>query len=194
MSNILFADFGSTFTKLVAADMENEKILATASAYTTSQTDIYEGFLVALGKIQKQVQKFSYDKMYACSSAAGGLRILAAGLVPELTAEAARLAALGAGGKVLKTYSYELTSKDAREISDLKPDIFLLCGGTDGGNKATVIHNANVISEINTEFPVIYAGNKSATEDVVTILLNKGREVYECENVMPEFGVLNIER
>jgi uncharacterized protein (TIGR01319 family) len=193
MGNILFVDFGSTFTKLIAADMENEKIVATASTRTTSQTDIYEGFLIALGKIQKQVHRFSYDKMYACSSAAGGLRIVAAGLVPELTAEAARLAALGAGGKVLKTYSYELTSKDVQEISDLNPDIFLLCGGTDGGNKATVIHNANVISEINTSFPVIYAGNKSAAETVVSVLLNKGIEVFECENVMPEFGVLNIE-
>ena len=72
--------------------------------------------------------------------------MIASGLVPELTAEAARQASLGAGAKVLKTYSFQLTEDDAEEIAALKPDIFLLVGGTDGGNTECILHNAQVLA------------------------------------------------
>ena len=56
------------------------------------------------------------------------------GLVRELTAEAARQAALGAGAKLVGTFAYRLTAADIAQIDALAPDILLLCGGTDGGN------------------------------------------------------------
>ena len=38
--------------------------------------------------------------------------MVAIGLVPDLTAEAAKRAALGAGARVIKVYSYELTKDE----------------------------------------------------------------------------------
>ena len=117
--------------------------------------------------------------------------MLASGLVPELTAEAAKTASLGAGAKVLKTYAFKLTEDDAEEIKAVDPDIFLLVGGTDGGNSECVIHNAKVLREIGGTYPIIYAGNRNAARECERIL--SGREVHIAENVMPKFGTLNIE-
>ena len=40
MKPVLLIDFGSTYTKLTAVDVEKECLLGTAAAYTTVQTDI----------------------------------------------------------------------------------------------------------------------------------------------------------
>lgn len=191
MKNVLLIDFGSTYTKLTGVDLEKEEIIGTASAYTTVETDINEGLNEGLKKLEKITGEIKYDACYACSSAAGGLRMVTSGLVPELTVEASRLATLGAGAKVVGTYSFELTDEDIEEILRLSPDIFLLVGGTDGGNKECIIHNARMLAKLKPEFPIIIAGNRTASKECQEIL--EGCEVYVCENVMPKFGVLNIE-
>ena len=84
--------------------------MGTAQSYTTIETDIINGLNNALAILKgKKSGDIQFEEQYACSSAAGGLRMVAIGLVPELTAKAARQASLGAGAKVIKTYSYELT-------------------------------------------------------------------------------------
>lgn len=191
MRPILLIDFGSTYTKVTAVDVENAKLLGSAAAYTTVQTDVNDGLANAVTRLEEQTGKLDFAERYACSSAAGGLRMIASGLVPELTAEAAKCASLGAGAKVVKTYSFELTEDDAAEILAAKPDIFLLVGGTDGGNKACILNNAHVLAEAGGNFPIVIAGNRNAARECERILA--GREVYVCENVMPKFGTLNIE-
>jgi uncharacterized protein (TIGR01319 family) len=191
MRPILLIDFGSTYTKVTAVDVENAKLLGSAAAYTTVQTDVNDGLANAVTRLEEQTGKLDFAERYACSSAAGGLRMIASGLVPELTAEAAKCASLGAGAKVVKTYSFELTEDDAAEILAAKPDIFLLVGGTDGGNKACILNNAHVLAEAGGSFPIVIAGNRNAARECERILA--GREVYVCENVMPKFGTLNIE-
>lgn len=191
MRPILLIDFGSTYTKVTAVDVENAKLLGSAAAYTTVQTDVNDGLANAVTRLEEQTGKLDFAERYACSSAAGGLRMIASGLVPELTAEAAKCASLGAGAKVVKTYSFELTEDDAAEILAAKPDIFLLVGGTDGGNKACILNNAHVLAEAGSSFPIVIAGNRNAARECERILA--GREVYVCENVMPKFGTLNIE-
>ena len=193
MNPILMIDFGSTNTKVTAVDLEGEKLLGTAASYTTVQTDINDGLENALKKLEDKIGKLDYTARYACSSAAGGLRMIASGLVPELTAEAARQAALGAGAKVLKTYAYELTEDDAEEIAALAPDIFLLTGGTDGGNKDNILQNAKVLAGIEGTFPVLIAGNRAAVRTCEKILTEAGKQVIICENVMPKFNELNIQ-
>ncbi len=192
MKAYLLADFGSTCTKVTAADAEEARILGTARAFTTVRTDIAEGFNEALRNLEHEIGKLEYEATLACSSAAGGLRVAAVGLVPELTAEAARRAALSAGAKVSKAYSYELAQKDICEIEALKPDIVLLTGGTDGGNKAVLLHNANALARISGYFPVVVAGNRCAADEAERILRDAGKECIVTENVMPEFNELNI--
>ena len=191
MNPVLLIDFGSTYTKVTAVDVDEPRLLGTANSYTTVQTDIMNGLADALSQLEKRTGKLDFSAKYACSSAAGGLRMLASGLVPELTADAAKTASLGAGAKVLKTYAFKLTEDDADEIKAIDPDIFLLVGGTDGGNSDCVVHNAHVLKEIGGKYPIIYAGNRNAARQCERIL--EGREVHICENVMPKFGTLNIE-
>ena len=190
MKAVLLIDFGSTYTKVTSVDLDSESLIGTASAYTTVQTDINEGLENALCELEKKTGKIEFSERFACSSAAGGLRMVTSGLVPELTAEAAKRASLGAGAKVIKVYSFELTEDDAAEIGEIKPDILLLCGGTDGGNKECIINNAKTVAKIPADFPVIIAGNRAASAECKHIL--SGRETFVCENVMPKFGTLNI--
>ena len=191
MTPILLIDFGSTYTKVTAVDIDQPSLLGTAASYTTVETDVTEGLHQALTLLEQQTGPLTFSHRYACSSAAGGLRMIASGLVPELTAQAAREASLGAGAKVLKTYAFQLTEDDAEEIASLQPDIFLLVGGTDGGNTDCILHNAQVLADLGGNFPIVVAGNRTASRQCQRILA--GREVHLCENVMPKFGVLNIE-
>jgi uncharacterized protein (TIGR01319 family) len=191
MEAVLLIDFGSTYTKVTAVDLSNETIIGTSKAFTTIQHDISEGLDSAIKNLTNTYGKLTIREMFACSSAAGGLRMVAIGLVPDLTAEAAKRAALSAGAKVLKVFSYELNESEGKEIDEINPDIILLTGGTDGGNKDVILHNASILAGLKTKAPIILAGNKSVQEKILDILKNK--EITVCENVMPELDVLNIE-
>ena len=191
MKAVLLIDFGSTYTKLTAVDVESESLLGTAAADTTVQTDINDGLREAMKRLEEKTGKLEYSECYACSSAAGGLRMVTSGLVPELTGEAAKLASLGAGAKVVGIYAFQLTEDDLEDIAAQKPDIFLLVGGTDGGNTECILHNAKMLATMKPAFPIVIAGNRTAARQCQRIL--EGCEVYVCPNVMPKFGVLNIE-
>lgn len=195
MKAYLLIDFGSTYTKLTAVDIENEKILATSKDITTVESDIMIGFNKAFQTLNKQLEgkNIEYVNKLACSSAAGGLKMVAIGLVPELTAEAAKRAALGAGARVIKVYSYDLTLSEIEEIKSSKLDIILLAGGTDGGNKDCILHNAKMLVDNDVNLPVVVAGNKVATDDIKEMFDNAGIFYRIAQNVMPKLNVLNVE-
>jgi uncharacterized protein (TIGR01319 family) len=190
MESALLIDIGSTYTKVSLFDLEGIELIARSQAHTTVKDDVTIGLKKALADIPGW-EKARYK--LACSSAAGGLKIIAVGLVPDLTAEAAKRAALGAGGRVLHSYSFELTEREIKDIGLQEPDLILLAGGTDGGNRDNIIHNAYMIAGSGLTPPIIIAGNKSVAEEVVKILQEGGKETYLTENVMPELEKLNIE-
>jgi len=183
----LTVDFGSTFTKVTA--INDTEVVGTSKAFTTIKTDIREGLDVALSELHRQIGSHKYNCRLAASSAGGGLKMIAIGLVPALTAKAASMAACSAGAKVVKTYAYELNEVEAQEIYDINPDLILLSGGTDGGNKEAILHNARVLANLDRGFIVIVAGNKSATSEAARIL---GKNAVICSNVMPRFNKLEI--
>lgn len=193
MNNVLLIDFGSTYTKITAVDVDREQVLGTARGITTVETDIMDGLNQALSALFAKTGKLEFSKVLGCSSAAGGLKMVAVGLVPEMTAEAAKRAALGAGAKVLKVFSHELSEYEIEELAGLKPDIILLAGGTDGGNQKVILHNAKLLAGLGMDVPIVVAGNKSVTPTVVKILAEKHTEVRPTENVMPKLDELNIE-
>ncbi len=188
----LTVDFGSTYTKLTLIDVARAEIVATASAFTTITTDVLEGFNNAWQKILAQHPDAHYDRLLSCSSAAGGLKMVALGLVPSLTSKAAKMAASSAGAKVVKTYAYEISHAEQEEIYEINPDLVLLCGGTDGGNKEVILANARRLAEIDRPFAIIAAGNKSASYDLEEIFAQCDKKCVVTENVMPEFGQINI--
>jgi len=63
--------------------------------------------------------------------------------------EAAKRAALGAGAKVVKVYSRQLSLREVKEIEQANPDILLLAGGTDGGNADVIVQNAKMLARHN---------------------------------------------
>lgn len=191
----VFIDFGSTFTKVVVFDLDSETLLARVQSPSTVDTDVNMGLDKALTELRKTVDVTENEihAALACSSAAGGLKMVCIGLVPEYTTEAGRLAALGAGAKVVGSFSYELTRSELRKLEALRPDIVLLTGGTDGGNRRTILHNADLLSASRTIQNIIVAGNKSAGDELREIFSESGQNVVYAPNVMPEFGRLDIE-
>lgn len=186
-------DFGSTFTKLTAVDTEKEDIIATASHFTTVDTDITIGYHNALKELYAKIgEEIKFDKIIGCSSAAGGLKMCAIGLVDELTLEAAKRVCLGAGAKVDLSFSHHLTNKNIDEILEKKIDIILLSGGTDGGNTECVLYNQKMLGERGIKIPIIYAGNKDCQDEILAMQKQYGLNVFICENVMPRLNVLNI--
>jgi uncharacterized protein (TIGR01319 family) len=188
----LLIDFGSTYTKLRAVDLGRRRLLGAGQGPSTVTTDIMLGMNAALADLARRLGGLpSFRYRLASSSAAGGLRMVTIGLVRELTLEAARRAALGAGARLVGTFANRITAADMRRIVELEPDIVLLAGGTDGGNSEVVLHNARVLGASALACPIIYAGNRAAADDARPLLAAK--QTMVAENVMPEFNQLNIE-
>lgn len=172
--------------------MDQEKIIGTSAHYTTVLDDISIGYHNALNLLFDKLGKtIEFEHVIACSSAAGGLKMAAIGLVEELTVEAAKRVCLGAGAKVDLVFSHHLTKREVNEIKEGKIDIVLLSGGSDGGNQENVIYNAKLLGEMHVQVPIIYAGNKSAQDDILEIFEQYGLDGYVCDNVMPKINKLN---
>ncbi|MDI9413134.1 MAG: methylaspartate mutase accessory protein GlmL [Bacillota bacterium] len=185
---IVLVDIGSTFTKATLVDLSKRNLLYHASAPTTPQ-DISLGLNEVLDMLKLDNNK---SKILASSSAAGGLQMVAIGLVQDLTAKAAKMCALGAGARVLQTYSFKLTEEDREQLISLKPDIILLAGGTDGGNSENIIHNAKVLASLPRAIPVVIAGNRSVASEVANCF-PKSFHIHVAPNVMPGIGQLQVE-
>ena len=193
MSLALLIDFGSTFTKIQAIDLAAEEIVAYAQSCTTVETDIMVGLREALDLLPPKIRNSTFSCKLSSSSAAGGLAMVTIGLIPELSAEAARRAALGAGAKVIRVYSFRLSSRELQELEALKPDILLLAGGTDGGNSEVILENAKKLAQSQVRCPIVIAGNKGAADEVNDLLSFSGKTTLVTDNVMPEVNVLNVE-
>ncbi len=193
MESAVLIDFGSTFTKVTAVDWQTGELLATSQAPTTASTDVMLGLDAALRQLGHDTERRLPRRMRACSSAAGGLRMVAVGLVPDLTVKAANQAALGAGAKVLATFGYKLSSSEVQEIVELNPDMLLLAGGTDGGDEQVLLHNARMLAACPLRAPLVVAGNKVISADAAAILAAADKPVRLTENVMPTLNRLNVE-
>jgi len=199
----LLIDFGSTYTKVVAVDLRTSEVIGRSQAASTVNTDVREGLTEALVSLYEKHALFDdrptnlkalEDKLVlASSSAAGGLRMAVIGLVPGLTVEAANQAALGAGAKLVGSWSFKLPEAATAEIEEQRPDMILLTGGTDGGDSATIVHNAGLLAHSALTVPIIVAGNQVVAAEVCEILRNGGKEARPTANIMPRSGRLAVE-
>ena len=190
----LLIDFGSTYTKLRAVDLAVGAIVAAGQGPSTVTDDITVGMRAALDDLSAHMGGLpDFNHRLASSSAAGGLRMVTAGLVKELTAEAARQAALGAGARLVGSYAYRLTKADLDGIVALAPDVLLLSGGTDGGNSEVILHNAHLLADSPLDCPVIAAGNRNAADEIRALFEAAGKPLSVAGNVMPTFQELDID-
>src|SRR4029079_6959634 len=81
----------------------------------------------------------------------------------------------------------------ARELLAERPDIVLLAGGTDGGDRASLLRSAVALAAAQAQVPVVLAGNEAAREEAEELLAAAGVPVFPAPNVMPAVGRIEPE-
>jgi uncharacterized protein (TIGR01319 family) len=195
MPVMLAVDFGSTFTKVAAIDLDAAAVVGLSHAPTTVDTDVNTGLRNALDQLRIDGRPLDHQPLkdtLACSSAAGGLKVVVIGLVPDLTVEAARRAAFGAGAKIVGSYAYKLNEIDVRAVENIGCDMVLLAGGTDGGDEKTILHNASMLASSSLTAPIVVAGNHVVSSRGQALLKEQGKVALVAENILPTLDTLNI--
>ncbi len=220
---ILATDCGSTTTKAILIERRGGEYRQTyrGEAPTTVEApfdDVTVGVRNAVAEIEEisgrrildtagriltpAQEKSGVDIYVSTSSAGGGLQMAVAGLVRAMTAESAARAALGAGAIVMETIAIDDGRKPHERVAlirHLRPDIFLIAGGTDGGNKTHVVEIAEMLLAADPRprfgsgfrLPVIYAGNRDAAAEVGALLGN--RFAFEAvANLRPALEIENL--
>lgn len=197
--NVLVAEIGSTTTVVNAFDGVDSpcpSFVGQGQAPTSVQEgDVNIGVKEAIEdlRVNLKADAIEYDELIATSSAAGGLKMTVHGLVYDMTVRAAKEAALGAGANIKYITSGKLRKSDIKKITNINPNIILIAGGVDYGERDTALYNAELISELDLNIPVIYAGNIENQEEVKEIFEDTKSELYIVENVYPKIDELNIE-
>ncbi|MEG0391882.1 MAG: glutamate mutase L, partial [Anaerovoracaceae bacterium] len=195
--DVLVAEIGSTTTVVNAfADIntENPVFWGQGQAPTSVvEGDVRVGLNGAIADLckNKNIDTLEYDEMLATSSAAGGLKMTVHGLVYDMTAKAAKEAALGAGGIIHYVTAGKLRKSDLKKIQEIKPNLILLAGGVDYGERETALYNGQLLKDMGLSIPVIYGGNIENQEDIKEIF--EGQKLYLVENVYPKIDELNVE-
>jgi hypothetical protein len=210
-------DFGSTFTKAALVDVDEGRLLATASHRTTLDTDVLDGWEACRDRLVCQHPLAADAQVLACSSAGGGLRIGVVGNEELVTAEAGRRVALSSGGRVVHvaaasgrdsgvgggspaaptgvggaagTREGGLGGASVEALRAAAPDVVLLVGGTDHGNAEVLLGCARTLARAAWAGPVVVAGNVAAQEEVAAILSDAQVPHVLADNVVPRIGVL----
>jgi len=161
---------------------------------TVAEGDVMMGVNQALKQLRILPTPIDPEaEIFVNSSAAGGLRMTVHGLTYNMTARAAREAALGAGAIIKKVTAGPLDDVELTEIREIHPNIILLAGGVDYGEKETILENAHRLADLALKVPVVYAGNRALHRQVTEIFSDTGSELLIADNVFPEVDVLNIE-
>ena len=208
--NVLVAEIGSTTTVVNAfngigntcqtgecqSGTISPKFIGQGQAPTSVlDGDVTVGLRGAVENLKKNLDlnELEWDEMLATSSAAGGLRMTVHGLVYDMTVRAAKEAALGAGAIMKLATAGKLRRTDLKKIQEINPNIILIAGGVDYGERETALHNFEMIASLKLEIPVIYAGNIENHEEVRLIAEDFGVKLYIVENVYPKVDILNVE-
>ena len=189
----VLVDFGSTYTKVVVADLRQGDIVLTWREPSTVATDATVALTRCFAKCRDTIGGAAFEaaRKLASSSAAGGLRMGVVGLSRSLSTTAGRNAAFGAGAKILGTFCGHLTKEDVAALSSLPLEIVLFCGGYDGGGVRTLRHNAEMLASSRLHIPFVYAGNTAAAADVRSIFGAAHKEIFVSHNITPCVGGMN---
>lgn len=197
--NVLVAEIGSTTTVVNAFNNIGSpcpKFIGQGQFPTTVLNgDVTVGLKGAVENLRENLKQDSieYDEMLATSSAAGGLRMTVHGLVYDMTVRAAKEAALGAGGIIKMITAGKLRRTDLKKLQEIKPNIILVAGGVDYGERETALHNFEAIAALKLGIPMIYAGNVENQDEILEIAEEFGVKLYIVENVYPKVDMLNVE-
>jgi len=216
LRSILATDCGSTTTKAILIELMDDvyRLVCRGEAPTTVEApfeDVTMGARNAIHEIEELMgrtfqdeagiitpqrdSKVGVDLYLSTSSAGGGLQMMVAGVVKQMTAESAERAALGAGAIVMDVIAINdgrLPHQKIQRIRQLRPDMILMSGGIDGGTVTHVVELAELIAAaeprprlgIGFNLPVIYAGNKEARKHIHTTL-DEQTDLRIVDNLRP---------
>ena len=221
--SILATDCGSTTTKaiLIEKGPDGFRLSARGEAPTTVEApfeDVTRGVLNAVREIEELCGRRlldgdrilsparggdGVDLYLSTSSAGGGLQMMVSGLVLQMTGESAQRAALGAGAIVMDVMALNdgrRSHEKVRRLRQLRPDMILLSGGTDGGDVKRVAEMAELLAAADPrarlgagyELPVIYAGNRGAAE-IVRGTLGDRTALTVVDNIRPTLEHENLQ-
>ncbi|MEE2754841.1 MAG: glutamate mutase L [Candidatus Latescibacterota bacterium] len=219
---VIATDCGSTTTKAILIENVDGIYRQTyrGEAPTTVEApieDVTKGVINAIEEVQELSGRTimegdriispaadgkGVDAFISTSSAGGGLQMMVGGVVSAMTGESAQRAALGAGAIVMDILSSNdgrLPHEKIERIRNLRPDMVLLSGGTDGGTVSHVVELAEFIAAADPrprfgtgyKLPVIYAGNQDAIGDVTDTLGDK-TALTQTENIRPTLERENL--
>ncbi len=220
--SILATDCGSTTTKAILIEKQGDeyRLVNRGEAPTTVEApfdDVTIGVLNAVRELEDltgrqfiqdgkiltpQVDdKRGVDLYLSTSSAGGGLQMMVMGVVRQMSAESAQRAALGAGAIIMDVIAIDDGRKDYQKIQrlrELRPDIVLLSGGTDGGTITHLVELAELLIAADPRprfgtmnLPVIFAGNKDAREEIKR-LLSERFDLRIVDNLRPTLDRENL--
>lgn len=219
---IIATDCGSTTTKAICIERDGSdyRLRHRGEAPTTVENpfaDVTIGVLNSMREVEEvaklslikdgkvhtpQENRVGADVYVSTSSAGGGLQMLVMGVIREMSAESAQRAALGAGAIVLDTIAINDGFQDyerVAKIRELRPDMILLSGGTNGGTKKHVVEMAELLVAagpkprlgMGHKLPVIYAGNEAVQKDVEA-LIGKETALQIIGNIRPALDIENL--
>ena len=220
---VIATDCGSTTTKAILIEKKDEGYRQTfrGEAPTTVEApfeDVTRGVLNAIQEVEELSGRqildgerivspadgdVGVDIYISTSSAGGGLQMVVAGVVMAMTGESAQRCALGAGAIVMDALAANdgrLPHEKIERIRQLRPDMVLLSGGTDGGTVSHVVELAEFISAADPKprfgadfkLPVIFAGNEDARAEVEKALGGK-MALTVTENIRPVLEEENLD-
>lgn len=209
VQTILATDCGSTTTKAILIEKKGDtyRLTTRGEAPTTVEApfdDVTVGVVNAVHEVEELSGRSilrattgdesaiqtpardgsGVDLYLSTSSAGGGLQMNVAGVVKSMSAESANRAALGAGAIVIDTVAIDDGRKDfekVERIRQLRPDMLLISGGTDGGTVSHLVDIAQILLAadprprlgIGLKIPVIFAGNQEAVDPVRDVIGEK---------------------
>lgn len=153
-------------------------------------------------EVAKRTNNLDGSDLYvSTSSAGGGLQMMVAGVVKAMSAESAERAALGAGAILMDTLAVDDGRKDYQKVErlrQLRPDIILMSGGTDGGTTSHLIEMSEIVRRADPKprfgdmkLPIIYAGNKDVATSVASVL-GETIETKVVDNLRPSLDKENL--
>ncbi len=221
---VLAADCGSTTTKSILIERRGDeyRLVARGEAPTTVEApmeDVTIGLVNSIKELEELTGKkflsennlpivgqsangVGADLFVLTSSAGGGLQMVVGGVIGAMTGRSAQRAALGAGAIVMDVLTFDDRRQEEEKIDrlrQLRPDIMLLTGGTDGGSVWHVVHLAEMLVSADPvprfatakKLPVIVAGNKEAVKGVTEVIGDR-MTPHVVDNVRPELEAENL--
>ncbi len=228
VESILALDCGSTATQALLIDRVNTdyRLIARTEAPSTVEppwNDLMASVRQAIGQISEitgwpllnaqgqiitpQQQSGGVDAIVVVTSASPPLRLLLAGVMPEISLDSAQralsntyatvegLVSLGRRDEG-KSSTNDNIQGQIELLLDLKPDAVVIVGGVDGGASRPILQAAEAVS-IGTftlphgdRPPIVYAGNSDLRSEVADTV-GAEAELRAIDNVRPSLDLEN---